>query len=207
VGSMDALLAVLRTSEGSGVWHGSYAADGWTWIWGSRVTLSTQLAALKGNSVAPAPENPYPDYEIMTYETDEPNPPTGTPTFPFSSFNASVAFDLVPRFVCAGDIPPTAATSPTTTSSSSSCNSTWVGVSISSPSLVGFFTAQYKARGSGLRTAVFYTTDGSNPTPSSGIEYSQPFTVSGPATITAATFDKDSGDALSTASVGVVISG
>jgi hypothetical protein len=61
LGALDALLGVLRVAEGTGTWHGSYAADGWTWVWGSRQSLSALLAGLQGRRIAGAPENPYPD--------------------------------------------------------------------------------------------------------------------------------------------------
>ena len=65
LGAMDALLAALRVAEGTGAWHGSYAADGWTWVWGSRQILNALVAKLAGKSLATAPANPYPDYAIV----------------------------------------------------------------------------------------------------------------------------------------------
>ena len=62
LGAMDALLGALREAEGSGPWHGSYAADGWTWVWGSRQSLAYLVAKMGGKKVASPPENPYPDY-------------------------------------------------------------------------------------------------------------------------------------------------
>lgn len=56
--AMDGLLAVLRTAEGSGAWRGSYAADGWTWCWGSRQALAGLLASLEGRVLPQLPDNP-----------------------------------------------------------------------------------------------------------------------------------------------------
>jgi hypothetical protein len=200
--AMDALLGVLRTAEGSGAWHGSYAADGWTWVWGSRQSLAYVLAKLQGQVIAAPPVLPYPDYMIMTYESEVQNSPTSTPTFPFFTFNASVAFDLLPRFACAGDIPAGAAGAAT---GAPDCSSTWVGVSITKPASVGFFTAPYT--GAGARTgtsSVRYTLDGSAPTPSS-TRYTAPFVVSQAATVRAQSFDDASGAAVSGVSAGEVV--
>jgi hypothetical protein len=127
----------------------------------------------------------------MTYETGAPNPPQATPTFPFWSFNASVAWDLVPRFVCAGDLPNGVA-------AGDSCTSTWVGVNITKPSSVGFFVAPYAGPGSRTTgpSSVRYTLDGSDPSPASQ-KYSAPFTVSASATVRAQSFEDATGMPLS----------
>ena len=195
--AMDDLRAVLKVAEGNGVWHGSYAADGWTWVWGNRQTLAYIVAQLQGRVIAAAPYQPYPDYEIMTYEAAMPNLPTGSPSFPFFAFNATVAFDLLPRFACAADVPGSSV------ASAPECNSTWVGVTITKSTQVGLFTAPYS--GAGARTTlstIHYTLDGSAPTPSSAV-YTAPFQVSAACTVKAQSFD-DAGAPVSGVSAGDV---
>ena len=136
----------------------------------------------------------------MTYESGTPNLPTALPTFPFFNFNASVAFDLLPRFACEGDLPGAAQGR-----GAAGCSSTWVGVSITGPARVGLFTAPYA--GPGARTTsstIRYTLDGSDPTPSS-TAYTAPFTVAQAGQVRAASFDSATGAALSTVSAGEVL--
>ena len=195
--AMDDLRAVFRVAEGTGVWHGSYAADGWTWVWGSRQTLAYIVAQLQGRVIAAAPSNPYPDYAFMTYEIGMANLPTGAPTFPFYAFNASVAFDLLPRFACAADVPGSSAVA------APECDSTWVGVTITKPTMVGLFTAPYTGAGARTTTStIHYTLDGSAPTPSSPA-YTGSFQVSAACTVKAQSFD-DAGAPVSGVSSGDV---
>jgi hypothetical protein len=140
--AFEGLFATLRAAEGGGVWSGSYLADGWTWCYGSRQALAHLLAKLSGKVFPPGMSNPYPDYAFMTYETANPNPTIATPTFPFSVWSED-SWDALPRFACAGDIPSSNASIAASALDASKCQSTWVGVSISAASSVGFFTANY----------------------------------------------------------------
>ena len=202
--AMDDLLAVLRQSEGHGAWHGSTAADGWTWCWGSRQYLSFLLARLQGRVLPALPDNPYPDYEIMTYELTTPNDPTDSPSFPFATFNASIAFDAVPRFACAGDIPP-APPAASAASAAASCSSTWVGVTLTAPSNVGLFVANYSGPGQRMGTrTIRYTLDGSAPGPASAA-YTAPFQLSANCTVRSRSFDDASGAPVGPESAATVV--
>jgi hypothetical protein len=196
--AMDDLMAALREAEGDGRWHGSYAADGWTWCWGSRQALAWLVATLQKKVIATVPQLPYPDYEFMTYELDKANDAVAAPTFPFATFNASVAFDAVPRFACAGDIPGSAV------AAGAPCNSTWVGASLSAPADVGFFVSSYTGPGARIAPrSIRYTTDGSPVGPSS-TAYSAPFQLSSNCTVRSRSFDDASGDPLGPESVATV---
>jgi hypothetical protein len=133
----------------------------------------------------------------MTYEFLNANDPVATPTFPFAIFNASVAFDAVPRFACAGDIPPAGPAEPrtaaTAASAAAACTSTWVGVTLTRAADVGLFVAHYAGAGarSGTRT-IRYTLDGSTPTASSQA-YSAPFSLATNCTVRARSFDDATG--------------
>jgi len=204
--ALDTLLSTLREAEGVGAWHGSYSADGWTWCWGSRQMLASLVAKLQGKVVPSPLSNPYPDYEIMTYELDNANDPIKSPTFPFSNFNATVAFDIIPRFACAGDIPPAVRDSIQVldSSSSASCTSTWVGATLTAPSQVGLFIAPYT--GPGARTSPFsirYTLDGTAPTYMSD-KYAGPFLLSSNVTVRSRCFDDATGVPLGAGSAATV---
>lgn len=203
--ALDTLLASLREAEGTGTWHGSYAADGWTWIWGSRQLLASLLATLQGKVVPSPLDNPYPDYEIMTYELDNANDPIKSPTFPFSNFNASIAFDVVPRFACAGDIPPSSSYSTALTDAeAASCTSTWVGATLTAPSQVGLFIAPYTGPGARINPfSIRYTIDGSAPTSTSD-KYMGTFLLSSNATVRSRCFDDASGVPLGSGSSAMV---
>ena len=194
LGAFDTLLAALRTAEGAGTWHGSYAADGWTWCWGTRQALAHLAGTLAGVALAPGMELPYVDYAIMAYESRENNPRTGTPTFPFAAWTPS-AWDALPRFVCAGDLPPSAAAGAAASpAAASACSSTWVGVTLSAPAQVGFFIAPYAAR---APVDIYYTLDGSPPARATATLYSGPFTLpAAAATVRAQSFDRATGAAL-----------
>lgn len=183
--AVDDMRSTLRAAEGDGTWSGSYAADGWTWIWGSRACIAHLQATLAGKVFPSIPSSPYPDYAFMTYETAHANDPVATPTFPFSTFNASLAWDIVPRFACAGDIPSSAAAV-----GASDCSSTWVGVTLKAGAAaeVGFFTAAYTGSGARAPHSVRYTTDGS-PVTAASTKYTAPFSVRAPATVRARSFD------------------
>ncbi len=221
--AMDELLGALRVAEGTGPWHGSYAADGWTWVWGSRQVLSALVAKLAGKTLATAPANPYPDYAIvrrdeaaapppraftkgasnplptptppplqMTYEGPT-NDPILLPTYPFNAFNASVAFDAVPRFACAADVPPGALPPPPAAAppvaAAAACESTWVGVTLSGAADVALFTAPYNGPGArGAPYTVRYTLDGTAPTAAS-TAYRAPFSLDASCTVRARAFD------------------
>lgn len=205
--ALDSLLDALRAAEGTGVWHGSLAADGWTWCWGSRQVIAAQLARVQGRVLASVPSNPYPDYEIMNYEAKRANDPVAMPTFPLATYNASIAWDAVPRFACAGDIPPARRAAPPrggAGGAAPACVSTWVGVNITASTAVGFFTATYA--GPGARTAprtIRYTLDGSAPTPASAA-YAGPFAVAASATVRARSFDDATGAGLGPESAALV---
>ena len=201
--AFDSLLAVLRAAEGPGAWHGSYAADGWTWCWGSRVSIAHLQASLAGKVIAAVPSNPYPDYAIMGYEFSQPNDPTAVPTFPFATFNATIAWDVVPRFACAADIPGSRIST-----RANGCDSTWVGVTLSKGTTstdVGLFTAPYSGPGARAPFSVRYTLDGSPVTPTSPM-YMGVFKVSAPATVRARSYDDASGAPLGVESSGDVSS-
>jgi len=200
--AFDALLGVLRAAEGSGTWHGSYAADGYTWCWGSLQSLVALVAWLEKRTVAQAPVNPHPHNAIMTFETPSANDPLATPSFPFFKFNASVAWDVVPRFACKGNLPGDTNRATTDVGRAAAlagtCESSWVGATISGgPTDVGFFTAPYT--GAGARTtgpySVHYTIDDSEPTASSA-KYSTPFSLGASCTVRARTFDDLTGSPL-----------
>ena len=189
LGAMDGLLATLRVAEGVGAWHGSYAADGWTWCWGSRQSLASLLATLTGKVLPPVRSNPYPDYAFMTYELAQANDPLAAPTFPLSAFNGSIAFDAVPRFACAGDIPPASGGG----APSAACTTTWVGANITAAADVGLFVAHYSGPGARASSrSIHYTTDGSEPTTSSP-SYSGPFQLGASCTVRSRSFDDASG--------------
>ena len=194
--AMDGLLAVLREAEGHGAWHGSYAADGWTWCWGSRQALASLLASLTGRVLPSLPDTPYPDYEIMTYELTTPNDPTDSPSFPFATFNASIAFDAVPRFACAADIPGAAARpsgGAADAAAAAACTTTWVGATLTSASDVGLFVANYTGPGARLAPrTIRFTLDGSAPSAASPA-YSAPFLLAANATVRSRSFDDASG--------------
>jgi hypothetical protein len=171
--------AALRAGEGSGAWAGSYAADGWTWVWGSRAVLARLAGALAGRTaLPPLPENPYPDYAFMTYETGgaSNNDPVAMPTFPFAVFNASIAFDVAPRFACAADLPP-AAGGAAAAAAAAGCSSTWTGVTVAPAGAdVGLFVASYTGAGARAPHEIRYTTDGS-PVSGASALYAAPFAV------------------------------
>ena len=199
--ALDALLGVLRTAEGTGTWHGAYAADGYTWCWGSRQSLAALVAWLEKRIVAEAPVNPHPHNAIMTYETPSANDPLATPSFPFFKFNASVAWDVVPRFDCASALlgaRPSATDVGATHTSDGTCESSWVGVTISGGAArVGFFTATYNGPGArmGGSHSVHYTIDDSPPTASSPV-YTAPLSLGGNCTVRARSFDDVTGESL-----------
>ena len=191
---------VLRAGEGNGAWASSYAADGWTWVWGSRAALAHLEAALAGKTALPAlPDNPYPDYAFMTYETGGAanNDPVAMPTFPFAAFNSSVAWDVAPRLACVGDVPPRSAAAANAAADAASCSSTWVGVTVdkTAGATVALFVAPYTGPGARAPHSIRYTVDGSPVTVNSPT-YSAPFTVKAPATVRARSFDDASGAAL-----------
>lgn len=123
----------------------------------------------------------------MTYETSENNPPTATPTFPFFQWSPS-AWDAVPRFACEADIP--SSNSTVSVREAASCESTWVGVTLSGASNVGFFVSPYAAR---APVDIYYTLDGSQPTPSAN-KYEKPFSMPATAaTVRVQSFDRATG--------------
>jgi len=128
----------------------------------------------------------------MTYEFTNANDPVAMPTFPFAGFNASVAFDAVPRFACAGDIPPAGARA-AAGASAAACTSTWVGATLTGAADVGLFVSHYSGPGAraGTRT-IRYTLDGSVPT-SSSQAYSAPFSLAANCTVRARSFDDATG--------------
>ena len=136
----------------------------------------------------------------MTYEGPT-NDPIAMPAFPFSVFNASCAFDAVPRFSCAGDVPLALRTGAHPMVAAAACTSTWVGVTLTNAAEVALFTSPNP-----LRTAPFtmrYTTDGTAPGPSS-TAYKGPFTLSASCTVRAQSFDDATGAAVGVESKSMV---
>ena len=206
--AFDALFVVLRAAEGTGAWHGAYAADGWTWCWGTRQALQRLAATLAGAALAPNAGLPDAHYATMAYEAAAPNPPVATPTFPFAAWSAAGAWDAVPRFACAADIPAAAggAVAPAPAPrAAAACESTWVGVTLSAPARVGFFTAPYAAR---APLDVYYTIDGTAPS-TAATKYTAPFTLPAhAATVRAQSFDRATGAPLVVeTSAAVVVAG
>jgi hypothetical protein len=123
----------------------------------------------------------------MTYETADNNPPIATPTFPFFQWSPA-AWDAVPRFACEADIPSSNAS--VSARGAASCESTWVGVTLSGASNVGFFVAPYAAR---APVDVYYTLDGSAPSTSAN-KYVKPFSIpAAAATVRVQSFDRATG--------------
>lgn len=132
----------------------------------------------------------------MTYEGPT-NDPILLPTYPFNAFNASVAFDAVPRFACAADVPPGALPPPPAAAppdaAAAACESTWVGVTLSGAADVALFTAPYKGPGArGAPYTVRYTLDGTAPTAAS-TAYRAPFSLDANCTVRARAFDDATG--------------
>lgn len=198
VDAFNSLLAVLRTAEGTGAWRGVYRADGWTWMWGSRAQLVHLLAHVQGQHQVVAPNNPYPDYAFMTYECGA-NTLTGCPSFPFSParYNASFTWDAMPRVTCASDVPGSPVPG------SKACSTTFAGITFSGASAqVGMFAAPLPQR---APLVIRYTLDGSLPSPTNGLVYSQFITVTGNTTVTAQSFDAATNAALLVPSVVYVV--
>ena len=197
--AVDEMRGLLRAAEGDGQWAGSYAADGWTWIWGSRAALARLAGLLASKPNLPQlPDNPYPDYAFMAYEGVS-NDPVAMPTFPFATFNASVGWDVVPRLACAGDVPPAAAAAAAAKEAgaeAAACTSTWVGVTVGADgALVSLFVAPYTGPGARAPHSIRFTLDGSPVTASSPL-FTAPFSVKAPTTVRARSFDVATGAAL-----------
>ncbi len=173
---------------------------------------------LSGRHNAPAPANPYPDYAFMAYEC-APNDPSGCATFPLATWNASIAWDVVVRVVCAGSNEgrslvrggagggkgqPRALRAPAAAAAAGpTCATTWVGVQYAgAPStLVQLFVVPHASR---APVAIHYTLDGSEPSPASPL-YVAPIDVAGNATLAARAFDVASGTGLAQQSVALIV--
>ena len=139
----------------------------------------------------------------MAYETRgaASNDPVATPTFPLSTFNASAAWDVVPRLACQADVPPSAAAAAAAAAGAAvrapaagGCTTTWVGVTVDAAqgAAVALFTAPYTGAGARAPHSIRYTTDGSPVTPASA-RFTAPFAVKPPATVRARSFDDATG--------------
>lgn len=214
--SIDEALNVMREGEGPGTWRGVYAQEYWTWVVGTRSQLAHLLAHIRDSYTLTPPPSIYPDYAFMAYECPL-HDSLACNTFPFSNFNATIAWDVMVRVTCVGDAPHADGTVAATTAlghrvlrgaaqatDGAACTTNLMGVSYSGSSTsIALFTAFSPARGAAPRPTIRYTLDGSAVDPTSTL-YTAPFTVSGNATVRARAFDGASGVPLVTESLALV---
>jgi Chitobiase/beta-hexosaminidase C-terminal domain len=126
----------------------------------------------------------------MTYECNGKgnNHPTACNTYPFSTFNASVSWDLAVRVSCGKDVP-AEAFPPSAGGATGDCSSTFTGATIKSASDIGLFVAPNPRR-ERAPWSLRYTLDGSAPTASSA-SYATFFKVAGNTTVRAQAFRDD----------------
>lgn len=213
--AMDNVLDYNRLGEGAGIWRGVYSQEYWTWCQGTRQTVAHLLLHLQGLHGPAAPQSIYPDYAFMTYECPL-HDATLCNTFPLSAFNATIAWDVMPRIVCADNVPPAVYEQQqagidkvrymreAAAEAGASCTTTLMGASYNGTSAdLVMFLATNPLRGNVPPPLLRYTTDNTPVLPTSQV-YLGPITVTGNATVRARSFDALTGTALLSESLAVI---